>query len=210
VKFSLDARWLLPDGEEISSTHEFAAIDIVRASQRWGKDREQGPLEVIVLEPNQRFPDFKTLNDAVPRDQWLTGLNGEPRGPWQGVFFVYLLDLSTMGRLTYIANASTIGAAIAVRELADKTKWMRRIKGDDAIWGVVTLGDVFMNTRFGGRQRQHFNFVRFIKFGPSGEVKQLESPEQQKLEQLGTGESVGMQTVEPPSRKEELKDSVPF
>src|SRR5262249_8586513 len=42
------------------------------------------------------------------------------------------------------------------------------------------LSDVFMSTRFGGRQRPHFNYVRWIRLGESEETATLPSPEQVK------------------------------
>src|SRR5262249_16898823 len=89
ITFSLDYKWIMKDGDERAKERELVAVNVLRVSQRWGKDKTQGPLEEIVLEPNQKFPNFDELNDAIPRSEWLVDLNGQPRGPWQGAFFVY-------------------------------------------------------------------------------------------------------------------------
>ena len=53
---------------------------------------------------------------------------------------------------------------------------MRKYKGT-RVHAVVTLSDTFMSTRYGGRQRPHFNYVRWIKIGESEEMAALPGPE---------------------------------
>src|SRR5262245_32841758 len=144
IKFTNEATWETNDGEEIDENREFVAVDIARVVQRW---HDQKPIETIVLAPYQKFPDVKALNDAVPREEWVEGPDGNPRGPWQAQHIVYLLDPTTMDRFTF--PTGTIGGAIAVRDLTDKVKWMRRFRGEN-VFAVVSLRDVFMNTKFGG------------------------------------------------------------
>jgi hypothetical protein len=85
-----------------------------------------------------------------------------------------LVDLKTMGKFTY--PTGTTGGQIAIRELRDKILWMRRARGSN-VYAVVTLADKFMKTRFGGRQRPHFNIVRWVSLGgEGGEVAALPAP----------------------------------
>jgi hypothetical protein len=206
MKFSLDYRWINKDGDELPK-RDLVTFNILRVAQHWSKDKTQGPIEDRVLEPHQPFPDFDKLNDAIPRSEWLEGLNGQPRGPWH----LYLLDMTSMDKYTYIANLTTIGAWIAVRELADKVKWKRKFRGDN-VYAVVKLSDTYMHTRFGGRQRPHFDVVDWVTFGPDGEVKQLEAPTQQKLEQLRSGDSEqrGVKSIAPITAKEAVNDEIQF
>jgi len=207
IKFTLDYRWVTKDGDELPKTN-LLAIDILRVVQRWGKDKTQGPLEERLLGPGEKFPDFDKLNEAIPRSEWLEGFNGQPRGPWQGAFFVHLFEENKVEKYTFIANLTTIGACIAVRELAEKVQWKRRFRGE-SVYAVVRLSDTYMHTRFGGRQRAHFDVKCWITFGPSGEVKQLEAPTQQKLEQ-STGEQGGVKPVAPVTAKEATGDEIQF
>jgi hypothetical protein len=113
-------------------------------------------------------------------------------GPWQMQHVLYLVDPQTLDKFTY--PTSTTGGSIAIRELVDKVKWMRRHRPDAN--AVVTLSDVHMNTRFGGRQRPHFNVVRWIGLNDKGA--------------LSTSKPAAlMHEVQAPTLKEELADDLP-
>ena len=146
IKFTNEATWVTSDDEELPAELELIVVDIGRVVQRWNDGQ---PIETIVLAPGQKYPDVNALNAAVPKDEWTEGPDGKPRGPWQAQFIVYLLNGQTMDRYTY--PTGTIGGAIAVCDLVDRTNWMRRFRGPD-VFPVVALADVFMRTRFGGRQ----------------------------------------------------------
>jgi hypothetical protein len=62
---------------------------------------------------------------------------------------------------------------------------------------VITLSDTFMNTRFGGRQRPHFQIKRWMKLGGESEMEALPPPKP------------AQQTTAQPSLQEELNDSIP-
>ena len=62
------------------------------------------------------------MNESVPKADWVEGPDGL-RGPWQAQYIVYLLNLETMDRFSF--PTGTVGGGIAVRELVDKTKWIR-------------------------------------------------------------------------------------
>jgi len=193
VKFTNEATWITGGGEELPSTLELVAVDVSRVVQKW---LDQQPVETRVLEPGEKFPDLEALNAAAPKSEWREGPNGQSRGPWQTQYLVYLLDADTVGRYTY--PTGTIGGGMAVRDLVDRTKWMRKFRGVN-VFPVVTLGDAHMNTRFGGRQRPHFNIVRWIRFDGDGNA--LPAATQPAL--------TGRQTVDPPSVKEATGDSIP-
>jgi hypothetical protein len=170
VKFSNDAAWLINDDEELPGDLELVAVDIVRVVQKW---RDKAPVETRILAPDEKFPDIKQLNAETPRSEWVEGPDGELRGPWQSQHIVYLLDIKTMD--TYSFATGTVGGAIAVRDLRERTSWMRRMRGSN-VFPVVTVSDVFMNTRFGGRQRPHFKIRRWVSFGGNGGLSVAESP----------------------------------
>ncbi len=197
VKFTNEATWETSDGEEIDSNREFVAVDIARVVQRW---HDAKPVETIVLEPHQKFPDIKKLNNDVPKEEWVEGPDGAPRGPWQAQHIVYLLDPATMDRFSY--PTGTTGGAIATRDLTDKVKWMRRFRGEN-VYAVVSLRDVFMNTKFGGRQRPHLEVRRWVRFGGDGEPLAVTGPVPRATDALE-------ETVNPPTAKEATGDQIPF
>jgi hypothetical protein len=78
---------------------------------------------------------------------------------------------------------------------------MRRFRGPD-VFPVVSLADAFMRTRFGGRQRPHFNIKRWMNLGNDGTaVPAADTP---------LLANQGAQEVEAPTAKEVTGDSVPF
>lgn len=196
LKFTNDAEWTVRD-EPMDANREFVMIDVSRSVVKWPPEMDGGgPVEVITLAPGQRFPDVDKLNADTPKNEWRTGPDGQLRGPWQTQHTAHLLDPDTMDRLNW--PTSTIGGSIAVREVVERTQWMRRFRGEN-VFPVVTLGDTFMNTRFGGRQRPHLNIKRFVTFGSGGGIVKVDPPLVTKGE-----------TVAPPSAKEATGDSIPY
>jgi hypothetical protein len=236
IRFTNDALWVTREGEEIPSTREMVGINITREVIRWPRDKEARP-ERTVLKPGESFPDIAEMNEAVPKAEWVKGPDGQPRGPFQAQHVVHLLDPTTMQRYRY--PTGTTGGHMAVSALRQQVHWMRKFRGE-CCYPVVVLSDVFMNTRFGGRQRPQLRPVRWITFGaPSAlssdttpklvppstapaakpsenqpEATQAElsknQPEVQQVESIQPAQS-GMQTVEEPSLKEEMGgDAVPW
>jgi hypothetical protein len=195
VKFTNEAKWE-GSGEELSSDLELIAIDVARVVQKWKGGQ---PIETISLASGQKFPDVEKLNAEVPQSEWEKGPSGELRGPWQAQHICYLLDPKTMDRYSW--PTGTVGGAIAIRDLVDKVKWMRRFRGAN-VYAVVMLSDVFMNTRFGGRQRPHLEIQRWVTLGDDGHA--LPAPETPKLPDQGARE------VKPPTAKEVTGEEVTF
>src|SRR5262249_44647743 len=126
------------------------------------------PLETIVLEPGQPFPDLKKRNEACPKSEWREAF-GKLRGPYQAQRLLYLLDLVTLDKFTFAT--STVGGTRAVHELADKIAWMQRYR-QAGVRPLVQLSSTFMPTQYGGRQRPHFIILDWI--APSGGDVKLE------------------------------------
>ena len=221
LKFTNEASWVTRDGEELSPDLELVPIDVNRVTQKWlNKQR----VETIVLEPGQKFPDLEELNNQTPRSEWSDGPDGNPRGPWQNQQILYLLNLKTMTRYSF--PTGTVGGGIAIRELVDQIKLMRKFRWPQ-VYPLVTLSDKFMNTKFGGRQRPHFLVKRWIDLSGGGE-KALPAPQPAQLENSiapelpaeadavapekktkTTKREASTPTVEPVSLKEELNDDLP-
>jgi hypothetical protein len=75
---------------------------------------------------------------------------------------------------------------------------MRRFRGEN-VFAVVQLHDVFMPTRFGGRQRPHFEVRRWVCFGAGGEPLAVTGPTDKATVAL-----------DPPSAKEVTGDEISY
>lgn len=171
IKFTNQAVWVLRDGQAVPPTLELVIVNIRRIVQRW-VDHKPVDEDFIFVPPGEKFPDVEKMNEKVPRAEWTVGPEGRLSGPWQAQSVVYLLNPETMERYSY--PTGTIGGSIAIGELAQSTRWMRTYRGAD-VYPVVRLTDTFMPTQFGGRQRPHFNIVRWVAFGADQQA--LQAPE---------------------------------
>jgi len=216
VKFTNEATWVA-NGEEISPELKLVAVDVDRYVVYWkpdgsGPDRERS----YYLGPSDKFPDIKLLNATAPESEWREAF-GSMHGPWQAQHIVRLLNPDSLDRYSY--PTSTDGGHIAVKDLVDRTRWMRKVKNDPNIYAQVTLSNTFMSTRFGGRQRPHFHIVQFVKLG-GGELVAADTPSIAGPASEGSGPApatgtsgvaaASMQAVAPPSLKEEINDAIPF
>lgn len=215
-KFTNEQTWETRDGEAIDTTVERVAVDVMRVVQKW---RDHQPVETTILEAHQKFPDIEKMNAETPHEEWVEGRDGKPCGPWQGQHILYSVDPKTMDKYTY--PTSTTGGRIAIRELRDKVIWMRRLRGPN-VYPVIKLSRIWMNTRFGGRYRPHFEILRWVRLGgQGGEVEAISPPTPptsaaEQLDQFAkpvertTAQSdLPLTTVAEPSLKEDLNDEVP-
>ena len=62
VKFTNEAEWTTRDGEELPTDLELVAVDVARIVQKW---EDQRPVETIMLEPHQKFPDIVEMNNKL-------------------------------------------------------------------------------------------------------------------------------------------------
>jgi hypothetical protein len=187
LKFTNEGRWVDPAGGELSSELELVAVNVGKSLVKW---KAEGAPESRLLGPGEKFPDIAELNASTPQSEWITGPDGALRGPWQAQRLLYLLNPSLMGIYTW--PTSTIGGSIAIRELVDRTNWMRRYRGANA-YAVVSLGNTPMKTKFGTRARPHLEIRRWTALGGDGQTA-LSGP----------------RTVEEPSLSEEMGDAIPF
>jgi hypothetical protein len=201
IKFGKTAEWEIKGGEIIDSKTRLIFIDVARIVTKWGADKK--PVETIVLEPGEKFPDVAAWNDKLPHTEWIMGLNGL-RGPWQTQQIVYFLDPRSMAQFHW--PDGTTGGSIAISEAVDSIRAMRRFRPGAA--PIVELSSTFMNTKFGGRQRPSFVIHSWVSM-PGKEPQQpaaLPTPAAPTV----TGESITIDAVEPVSLAEELSDSIPF
>ena len=210
LKFSNEATWITRDDDEIDGNLELIPVDVQRVVQKW---QEGQPIETRTLEAGEKFPDLEALNADVPQSEWVEGPDGHKRGPWQAQHILYLLDPRTMDRFTF--PTGTVGGRIGIRELVDKTTWMRRLRGPN-VYAVILLADTFMNTKWGGRQRPHFKIVRWVSLGSEGgQVEALPPPtSKERQPDLFANEPAqqsqsDLPLIKEPSLAEEMDDKIP-
>jgi hypothetical protein len=194
IGFSIAQIWVDRDGNKLPPRLELVVNKILRAVQK--RDLDGNPIaeHTHILEPHEKWPDIEALNETCPKSEWREGPDGKLRGPFGGQRFVYFVDMQDMSLYTWPSPKDTIGSRMCINDLRDRINLTRKFRGVD-VYPVVELSDTFMPTRFGGRQRPHLPVKRWITFGPSGEVKQLEAP-------------AGVKVVEPPSTKEVTRDEI--
>src|SRR6516164_9612391 len=202
IKFTNEAMWVTRDGDELSADLELVAVDVGRVVQKWSDGQ---PVETIILEPHQKFPDVEEMNEKVPKREWVEGPDGNMRGPWQAQHILYLFDAGPMDKYTF--PTGTTGGRIAIGELRDKLVWMRRLRGP-SVHPVITLADKFMNTKWGGRQSPHFKIVRWVSLGGEGsEVEALPPPPPTPPAQQTTAQSESpLKEVKEPTIQEDMND----
>ena len=101
------------------------------------------------------------MNASAPKEEWGLNLNNEPVGPFVKVLVLRLLDRQTMDRYAFVT--SSIGGSIALGDLSDKTKIIRRIKGAN-VTAVVSCQSALMKSSFNPRgvPRPDFRVVEWI------------------------------------------------
>ena len=116
------------------------AIDTLHCLRRWQN-------KSVIAEIHERpLPKIDDLNDAIPENEWEMDQNGKPRPPWEHTHAVYLWDLDTGKKSTFLT--STVGGAIAVSDLKEQVRSMRRLRGE-LIYPQVELGSTPMKTKHG-------------------------------------------------------------
>jgi hypothetical protein len=149
----VDGRWSLKDGT--APPKRLIAMATTTGLQLW-KDRT--PVQTIIKRPGAPWPNLDDLNAEIPQEDWEIGLDGQPRAPWQRQFVVYFLDPDTAVNYTF-ANGTT-GASMAVSDLKNAVKWQRAIRGDHVV-PLIELASKPMKTKFGQKQRPHFQIIEW-------------------------------------------------
>jgi hypothetical protein len=171
IKFTKEAQWIMGEDDVIESDREFIVAQIIKGVQKWVDDR---PVETIMLDATAKFPDIEKLNAEASPDEWRLKFDKNV-GPWEATYIVYMVCADTWQIFTYPAPAATVGASQAVRDLREATRMARRIKGP-GLYPKVRLADVFMNTKFGGRQRPCFDIVGYEALGAEQAVLTADQP----------------------------------
>jgi hypothetical protein len=190
-------------GEPISPDREFIALETLKALQKWVPGRK-GPAETIIIDAGQPWPDVDAMNEECHRSEWQDKF-GKLVGPWQKVRALYFIDQQTGQVYSYIA--STIGGMRAVRDLREATRHARKLRGAPVL-AVFTLGECYMPTQYGGRQRGDFKILRYEAMGGQepGQLA-LAGPDDGKPKQGDGGALADMTAPQPPKASKQSRKS---
>jgi hypothetical protein len=78
TKLKFVDEWIAGD-DVIAADREFIVVEIIKASQKWDGAR---PIETLVFEATEKFPDIEKLNSEAPREEWREKF-GKTVGPWE-------------------------------------------------------------------------------------------------------------------------------
>jgi hypothetical protein len=170
VKFDANGKaWKRSDGSPLADRYLATALD--HGLQHWKNG------QVIDEHFERPLPSLDELNQKVPRSQWEKGMNGGPRPPWTGAFFVYLVDPQTAEIVTFVS--SSIGGGIAYGDLKGAVALMRKLRASPVV-PLVTLGTRTMKTKFGPRPRPHFEIVGWHGHEPAPQLEEAAPAKQPK------------------------------
>jgi hypothetical protein len=192
----VDGHWTDTDGSAVPPETKLLVLTTAMALQLW---KDKLPVKTIIKKPGEPLPDLEELNDKIPKKQWELGLDKKPRPPWVRQHIVYLLNPIDASLYTYINN--TVGASIAVDRLKTKVMWMRSLRGANVV-PVVKLDSKLMKTKLGQKLRPEFTILEWQVFGSADGPTPAARVAQQPA-------GAGLQSIEPPTLKEELDDDIP-
>ena len=166
AKWSASTGWTDRDGLPIPET--MLVIGFNTVLRRW-RDRRQ---EFITEHP---LPDLDELNNAIPIEEWETGLDGKPRKPWALTYVVYLVDLKTALVFTYMHD--TFGASLAYNQLEEQIAVMRMLRGEH-VWPIVHLEKrPWRSQTYGMQMRPHFQVVDWRATGATPVISPAPVPQ---------------------------------
>jgi hypothetical protein len=160
-----DGRWFYSkEGTPVESGARFLAAGTLATLVRWHNGQ---PIEVLIKQPGQPLPDVDDLNSKIDESEWELDPDRKPKPPWQPQRLVYLVDIATYAKLTFVT--SSFGGARAIADLRDAIETRRRLYGDGAV-PVVELVSAPWKTRFGVKLRPAFKIVGWVGGNPPAQI----------------------------------------
>jgi hypothetical protein len=223
------------ESEKIGPEREFITFGLIKAVQKFVNKQL---VDTIIVAPHADFPDIEAMNEAVPKDEWGIGLNGQPQGPFTHMLILKFLDAKTFDRYAFVTNSQ--GGGVAVGDLTDKCKIARRINGPN-VTAVVTCHSTRWPTKFNPHgKRPDFRVERWMPLDrdrqlakPTESPKSITPPAMEPSTATAEAEvsppmapapatnptltlstmgpsGLSLKTVPAPTRAQELGDEVPF
>jgi hypothetical protein len=200
---NVDGKWTARDGTVLRDGDQFLVVGTTECIQCW---QDGMPSDTITKTPGEPLPDVDEMNEKIPQDAWEKGPDGNPKPPWVHQFVAYLVRVSDGSTFTYLNG--TVGARIAVGKLTSQVNTMQTLRGQN-VAPIVALGTVEMVTKFGTKQRPHFEIVDWRELGGgSPELVPPPAPTP-SLPPASATVKVG-KPVQPVTIEEELNDSIPW
>jgi hypothetical protein len=144
AKWDAEKRWHDRDGLLLPTQMFVMGVDT--ALQRW---KDQRPENIL----DKPLPDPQELNAAIPIKEWELDMTGRPRPPWEKVYAIYLVNLTTGTLYSYVSG--TVGARICYEQLQESVYVMRALRGAKVL-PLVNLEQRQMKTEFGMKSRPHY------------------------------------------------------
>jgi hypothetical protein len=195
LKFVTD-KYVTREGDVIGPERRFICLGLVKVVQKFVQGRL---VDTIVVPSNEKMPDVAKMNEEAPREEWGPDpFNpGNMVGPYSGVLVLKFIEEPALNRYAFVTKS--IGGSIAVGDLSDKIKIIRRLYGPD-MTAIVSPQTTLFRTKFGVRKRPNFE-VKDRRKLDDGSGEPLPPPD--KPLTLGT-------TVASPTLREEMGDTIPF
>ena len=199
----IDPRWQI-DGRDVTGML-LTLVGTRNVVNKWGPDGK--PLVTNILPPGEKFPDFKKLNAEEPQSAWRM-VFGKLQGPWQGQHCLYFID-DNYNPFTWPSPITTIGSSIAVEEIVDHIKRVRRYRDPDACVLVELSRKHFPNKYKPDRERPFLQVKQLVKLAP-GRMSQLPEADEPLPALSQRGALADAQTVEPITLAEEMNDTIKY
>jgi hypothetical protein len=196
LKFVTD-KFATTEGVVIGPEHHLISLGLIKVVQKFV---QQKLVDTIVVPSGEKMPDIEKMNEEAPRTEWGPDpFNpGNLVGPYSGVLVLKFIEEPALNRYAFVTKS--IGGSIAVGDLSDKIKIMRRLYGPD-VTAVVSPQATLWKTRYSVRKRPDFQVVGWRKLG-GGESGEPLPPTNKPLT-LGT-------SLASPTLQQEMQDEVPF
>jgi hypothetical protein len=143
---------------------QFSVLDFVGGWQCLRKG--QLPEWLLHMPADGPKPDRPHL----PESEWPLNMAGKPEHAHKWTFWIYMVDANTGEAATFWT--STVGGKIAVGELKDQIRAMRRVRPGAV--PIVELESRLMPTQYGSKKpRPHFQIKGWRVRGDDGEQRQI-------------------------------------
>ena len=225
IRFTKTEKWLARNGVDDLTGKVLVHLDTLRTEVEWGKDKR--PVKPPrILSPGEAYRDTEALNALIPRDRWVPGFDpGTVKGPIENQNVLVLGDIAmSMDRFIWPSPVTTIGSAIAVRELNTRVQRMRQFRGMK-VYAKVKLFRAPFPTRFNkDQQRPALDLIGWVTPTEDGlaevDVHSLPTLQQApavsapqappKAAVISTSNTPPWEEVDEPSLSEEMKDTIKF
>lgn len=197
LKFDTD-KYVTREGDVIGPERRFLCLGLVKMVQKFVQKKL---VDIQIVPPNEKMPNVEEKNEEASREEWGPDPYnpGKMVGPYSRILVLKFIEEPALTRFAFVTKS--VGGSIAVGDLSDKIKIIRRLYGSDTT-AVVAPQTTLFKTKYGVRKRPHFEVTDRRKFGGKDDGGQP-LPSTKGPLQLGA-------SVAPPTLKEEVRDEVPF